>query len=51
MINEKIFEAVESANAEALEKALMEERRERRQQEFSKTIENFSKMKVKNGGE
>ena len=26
MINEKIFEAVESANAEALEKALMEER-------------------------
>lgn len=33
------------------EEALMEERRERRQQEFSKTIENFSKMKVKNGGE
>lgn len=30
--------------------ALMEARRERRQEEFSKTIENFSKMKNRNGG-
>jgi F0F1-type ATP synthase gamma subunit len=33
------------------EEALMEERRERRQQEFSRTIESFSKMKIRNGGE
>lgn len=30
--------------------ALMEARRERRQEEFSKTIESFSKMKTRNGG-
>lgn len=30
--------------------ALLEERRERRQEEFSKTIESFSKMKIRNGG-